>query len=125
MKQTIFLISIFLTLNLFGQKLTQKVGDIEIQLIGHNFKRNSNYELTKKETNKRNRPHLKKYFDSTGKLLKTISFGKHHNTDLRVLNKIEIYEYDSNGTKFQIDIWETDYNKKLSYKYYKKFELDM
>lgn len=124
MKQTIFLISIFLTLNLFGQKLIQKVGDIEIQLIGHNFKRNSNYELTKKETNKRNRPHLKKYFDSTGKLLKTISFGKHHNTDLRVLNKIEIYEYDSNGTKSQIDIWETDYNKKLSYKYYKKFELD-
>jgi len=113
-----------LTLNLFGQNPTEKIGEIEVQLIGHYYKRNSDYELTKKKTNRRNRPYLKMYFDSTGKLLKTVNFGKHHNTDLRVLDKIEIYQYDNNGIKSRINIWETDYEKNLSHKYYKVFDLD-
>lgn len=124
MKQTLFLISIFLSLNLFGQKPTEKVGEIEVELVGHNFKRNSDYELTKKKTNRKNRPYLKMYFDSNGILLKSISFGKHHNTDLRLLNQINIYSYDSNGLKTKVDIWETDYNKNLSYQFYKKYDLD-
>jgi hypothetical protein len=124
MKQTLFLISFFLTLNLFGQKPAEKVGEIEVELIGHNFKRNSDYELTKKKTNRKNRPFLKMYFDSNGTLIKSINFGKHHNTDLRLLNQINIYNYNSNGLKSKIDIWETDYDKNLSHKYYKKFDLD-
>ncbi len=124
MKQTLLLISIFFTLNLFGQKPTEKVGEIEVELIGHIFKRNSDYELTKKKTNRKSRPSLKMYFDSNGTLLKSIGFGKHHNTNLRLLDRIEIYEYDSNGLKSKVDIWETDYDKNLSHKYYKKFDLD-
>ncbi|MFD2907109.1 hypothetical protein ACFSX9_00025 [Flavobacterium ardleyense] len=124
MKQTLLILSIFLTLNLFGQKPTEKVGEIEVELIGHNFKRNSDYELTKKKTNRKNRPFVKMFFNSNGTLLKSISFGKHHNTDLRVLNQINIYNYDSNGLKSKIDIWETDYDKNLSNKYFKKFDFD-
>ena len=124
MKQTLFLISIFLSLNLFGQKPTEKVEEIEIKLIGHNFKRNSDHELTKKQTNRKNRPYLKMYFNSNGYLLKSIGFGKHHNTDLRLVDRINIYEYDNNGLKSKIDIWETDYDKNLSYRFYKKYDLD-
>lgn len=124
MKQTLFLISIFLTLNLFGQKPTEKIGEIEVELIEHNFKRNSDYELTKKKTNRKNRPYLKMYFDSNGNLLKSIGFGKHHNTDLRLVDRINIYKYDKNGLKSKIDIWKTDYDKNLSYRFYKKYDLD-
>lgn len=124
MKQTLLLISIFLTLNLFGQKPTEKVGEIEVELIGHNFKRNSDYELTKKKTSRKNRPYLRIYFDSNGSLLKSIGFGKHHNTDLRLIDRINIYKYDKNGLKSKIDIWETDYDKNLLYRFYKKFDLD-
>ena len=113
-----------MSLNLFGQKPTEKVGEIEVELVGHNFKRNSDYELTKKKTNRKNRPFSKMYFDSNGILLKSISFGKHHNTDLRLLNQINIYTYDSNGLKTKVDIWETDYDKNLSYQFYKKYDLD-
>lgn len=124
MKQTFLLISIFLSLNLFGQKPTEKVGEIEVKLIGHNFKRNSDYELTKKKTNRKNRPYLRMYFNSNGTLLKSIGFGKHHNTDLRLIDRINIYKYDRNGLKSKIDIWETDYDKNLSFTYYKIFDLD-
>jgi hypothetical protein len=113
-----------LTLNLFGQKPTEKVGEIEVELIGHNFKRNSDYELTKKKTSRKNRPYLRIYFDSNGSLLKSIGFGKHHNTDLRLIDRINIYKYDKNGLKSKIDIWETDYDKNLLYRFYKKFDLD-
>src|SRR5690554_6938837 len=124
MKQTLLLISIFLTLNLFGQKPTEKIGEIEVELIEYNFKRNSDYELTKKKTNRKNRPYLKMYFDSNGNLLKSIGFGKHHNTDLRLVDRINIYKYDKNGLKSKIDIWKTDYDKNLSYRFYKKYDLD-
>src|SRR5690606_5856787 len=124
MKHPIFILTILFTLNLFGQKPTEKVGEIEVELVGHNFIRNSDYELTKKKTNRKNRPYLKMYFDSNGILLKSISFGKHHNTDLRLLNQINIYTYDSNGLKTKADIWETDYDKNLSYQFYKKYDLD-
>lgn len=113
-----------MSLNLFGQKPTEKVGEIEVELIGHNFKRNSDYELTKKKTNRKNRPYLRMYFDSNGNLLKSIGYGKHHNTDLRLIDRINIYKYDKNGLKSKIDIWETDYDKNLSYQFYKKYDLD-
>ncbi|TJY31583.1 hypothetical protein [Pontimicrobium aquaticum] len=113
-----------MSLNLFGQKPTEKVGEIEVKLIGHNFKRNSDYELTKKKTNRKNRPYLRMYFNSNGTLLKSIGFGKHHNTDLRLIDRINIYKYDRNGLKSKIDIWETDYDKDLSFTYYKIFDLD-
>ena len=124
MKQTVLLISFFLSLNLFGQKPTEKVGEIEVKLIGHNFKRNSDYELTKRQTNRKNRPYLKMYFNTDGYLLKSIGFGKHHNTDLRLVDRVNIYKYDKNGLKSKIDIWETDYDKNLSFRFYKRYDLD-
>ena len=72
-----------MSLNLFGQKPTEKVGEIEVELIGHNIKRNSDYELTKKKTNRKNRPFLKMYFNSNGTLIKSINFGKHQYLQLQ------------------------------------------
>jgi hypothetical protein len=128
MKQSIFIISILFTLNLFGQKLNEKVGKIEVQIISHNFKQNSDGELTKRKTNRKKRPHLKMYFDSMGILLKSVSFGKHHNADLRLTNKINIYEY-VNGKLDKSVEYESDYEKniypywKSKYLYNKKGEL--
>jgi hypothetical protein len=64
------------------------------------------------------------YFDTTGLLLKTISFGKQHNMDLNLLDKINIYQYNSKKVKYKIDVWQTDYKKNVSHKYYKIFDLD-
>jgi hypothetical protein len=117
MKQTLFIIIFLFSLNIFGQKLTEKIGEIEVQLIGHRFKQNSDGELTNKKTNKKNRPFSKMYFDSTGILLKSISFGKHHNTDLRLTNKINVFEY-TNGKLSKSVEYESDYEKNI-YPYYK------
>lgn len=124
MKKTIFIVFLTISSFLFGQKPAEKVGEIEVQLIRHFFKRNADYELTKKKTNRKNRPNLRIYFDSNGILLKSISFGKRHNTDLRLIDKIHIYNYDKNGMKSNTDVWETDYDKNISYQYFFKFDLD-
>lgn len=111
-------------MNLFGQNLTDKVGEIEVELISQSFKRNSDYELTKRKTNKRNRPFAKMYFQSNGNLLKSINYGKHHNTDLRLLNEVSVFKFDENGNKIREDIWGTDYEKNLSHKYYRIFNFN-
>lgn len=128
MKQSLFIISLLFTLNLFGQKLCEKVGKIEVQKIGHNFKQNSEGELTKRKTNRKNRPYLRMYFDSTGILLKSVGFGKHHNTDLRLTDNIKVYEYINGKLSKSIE-YESDYEKnvypnwKTKYIYNKKGEL--
>ena len=88
-----------------------------MQLIQHNFIRNSDYELTKKITNRKNRPYQKLYFDYSGTLLKTISFGKHHNTDLRLTDNIEVFEYRDNRLVYSVK-YESDYQKRI-YPYFK------
>jgi hypothetical protein len=128
MRQVLFIILFLFSLNISGQILTEKVGEIEVQLIGHHFKQNSDGELTKKKSNKRNRPFLKMYFDSRGILLKSVSFGKHHNTDLKLTNNIKVYEYENGKLSKSIE-YESDYQKniypywKSKYIYNKKGEL--
>lgn len=117
MKSTISIFFLFLSLCLSGQNLTEKVGQIEVQLIQHNFLRNSDYELTKKTTNRKNRPYIKLYFDSYGNLLKSISFGKHHNTDLRLINNIELFNYENEKLTESVK-YESDYQKRI-YPYWK------
>ena len=112
MKRTILIILVFFSTNLFGQKLTEKVGEIEVKLIYHYFKTDSYNKPTKKKTNRKNRPHTKMYFDSNGVLLKKIGFGKHHNTDLRLTDYIEVYKYKNNKLA-EIIKYESDYQKHI------------
>ncbi|MFV1450057.1 hypothetical protein VBZ51_12960 [Maribacter sp. HS] len=112
MKQTFFLISILIATNLYGQELTKKVGSIEIELIGHQYLRNDDFELTKKKTNKKNRPFEKIYLDSNGIVIKKVTFGKHHNTDLRLTDKIKIYQYNNEQLE-EIVLYESDYEKNV------------
>ena len=123
MKKKIIILFLIANINLYGQDLSNKVGEIEIKLISHNFKRNSDYELTKRKTNRKKRPHLKMYFDSKGKLLKKISFGKQHNSDLRLTDKIETFKYEEDLLVESIT-YESDYEK-IVYPYWKtKFKYD-
>lgn len=117
MKKTLFILFLIISSFSFGQSLSKKVGEIEVQLIRHYFKRNSDYELTKRKSNRRNRPFAKMYFDSSGVLLKKIGFGKHHNTDLRLTDKIDVYHYSNNRLTESIT-YESDYEKNV-YPYWK------
>jgi len=117
MNRTILIILVFFSTNLFSQELTEKVGEIEVQLIYHYFKTDSDNKPTKKKTNRKNRPHVKLYFDSNGTLLKKIGFGKQHNSDLKLKDYIEIYKYDNNKLIQSIK-YESDYQKHI-YPYWK------
>lgn len=117
MNKILFIIFAIISSISFGQNLSKKVGIIEIQLIGQNYKRNSDYDLTKRKTNRSRRPNTKLYFDSSATLLKKITFGKHHNTDLRLTDKIEVYEYN-NGKLTESIQYESDYQKNI-YPYWK------
>jgi len=112
MNQTILIILVFFSTNLFGQNLTEKVGEIEVHLIYHYFKTDSDNKPTNKKTNKRNKPHEKLYFDSNGTLLKKIGFGKQHNSDLRLTDYIEVYKYEDNKLAQTIK-YESDYQKHI------------
>lgn len=117
MKKTIFIFFLTITSFSFGQNLTEKVGEIEVQLIWHYFKKNSDFEPTKKKTNRKNRPHSKLYFDSNGIILKKIGFGKQHNSDLKLTDYIEVYKYKNNRLTESIK-YESDYQKHI-YPYWK------
>lgn len=97
MKKIIFIYFLILSYYSFGQNLKKKTGDIEIQLIGHFYKRNSDYELTKRKTNKSNRPSKKLFFDSNGNLLKKIKFGTNHNSSLKLIGNIEVFNYSKDN----------------------------
>lgn len=112
MTRTILIILVLFSTNLFSQNLTEKVGEIEVQLIYHYFKTDSYNKPTKKKTNKKNRPHTKMYLNSNGDLLKKIGFGKHHNTDLKLTDYIEVYKYD-NEKLIQSIKYESDYQKHI------------
>lgn len=117
MKKTFFIFFLTITSFSFGQNLTEKVGEIEVQLIWHYFKKNSDFDPTKKKTNRKNRPHSKLYFDSNGIILKKIGFGKQHNSDLKLTDYIEVYKYENNRLTESIK-YESDYQKKI-YPYWK------
>lgn len=107
-----------------GQNPEDKVGEIQVDLIVHAYKLDEFDQPTKRRTNKRNRPNISMFFNTEGQLLKGIGYGKHHNTDLRLIDQIEIYQYNSLGLVSRIDIYETDYAKNLSHKYYALFDRD-
>lgn len=115
MKTMASILFALLSLNLFGQNLTDKVGEIEVELIQHYFLKKS--DLTKKKSSQKNRPFLKLYFDANGNLLKTISFGKQHNTDLGLTDKIKLFNYENGKLTEKIE-YESDYQNRI-YPYWK------
>lgn len=112
MKRTITIILVFFTLSVFGQNLPDKIGEIEIQMISHHYKRNSDFDLTKRKTNNKNRPFNKLYFNSKGLLVKQINFGKQHNTDLKLTDYIKVFKYSGNKLIESIN-YESDYEKNI------------
>ena len=64
MKIRYLLLFIFYTSFIYSQKLTEKVGEIEIKAINHHYKYDSDFKLTKRKNNKWNRPYAKIYFDN-------------------------------------------------------------
>jgi len=130
MKKTLFIYFLILSSYSFGQNLKKKIGDIEIQLIGHFYKRNSDYELTKRKTNKSNRPSKKLFFDSNGNLLKKIIFGTNHNSSLKLIGNIEVFNYSKDNLISSLQYYSDCYCEKqiepfssTKYTYNKKGQL--
>lgn len=119
MKKTLFIYFLILSSFSFGQNLKKKIGDIEIQLIGHFYKRNSDYELTKRKTNNLNRPSKKLFFDSQGNLLKIIKFGTNHNSSLKLIGNIEVFNYSKDNLISSLQYYSDCYCEKQIEPYYK------
>jgi hypothetical protein len=103
----------------YSQKVPAKKGDIQIEIISHYLKRNKDFDLTKKISNRANRPDAVYYLDKNGVLLEKIGYGKHHNNSLKLMDYIEVYEYDTeNGNLKSMVKWESDYQKNI-YPYWK------
>ncbi|EDP70682.1 hypothetical protein FBALC1_07983 [Flavobacteriales bacterium ALC-1] len=128
MKTILLLLFILITSLISAQKITDKVGQIEIKRVSHSFLRNDDYELTKKITNKRNRPYNKMYLDSNGLLLKSVNFGKHHDNRLKILDDIRVYKYKDTLLE-EVIIYDSGYDKKIrkerERKYYYNSEMMM
>tara|TARA_R110002050_G_scaffold33863_6_gene85862 strand:- start:55 stop:957 length:903 start_codon:yes stop_codon:yes gene_type:complete len=117
MKQIAIIIVIFLHLNLFGQELSEEAGVFEVQLIRHYHEYGDILGMRKGKTNRKSRPYQKLYFNSKGTLLKAISFGKHHDADLRLIDNINVYNYKEEKLIESIK-YVSDYEGNL-YPYYK------
>ena len=113
LKILIFILSLLHFASAFGQKLPQKFGAIEVKKINHHFLKNKDYELSKKTTNKQSRPYSLSYFDTAGNLIEQAGYGKHHNTDLRLLDYVIVNKFENNKI-IQSIRYETDYSKNIS-----------
>ncbi|OUS18033.1 hypothetical protein A9Q93_04525 [Nonlabens dokdonensis] len=118
MKKILFIYFLIFSSFSFGQNLKKKIGDIEIQLIGHYYKRNSDYEITKRKTNKANRPSIKLFFDSNGNLLKKIKFGTNHNSSLKLIGSIEVLNYLKDSLISSLEYYSDCYCEKQIEPYY-------
>lgn len=81
MKQKILLIFLSFFLNCHSQKIEKRIGEYKI-------KRESFSIENKKKISKSNF-----YFDSSGKILEKIKYGKHHYNKLNVIGEIEQFSY--------------------------------
>ncbi len=93
---------IFFFTNTYGQEIPQKDGCIEIKIVMHYFRFDKNGEITKRTSNKLNRPNVLLYFDSSGNLIEKVGYGKQHNTDLRILNFVEQNKFE-NGKLIEVE----------------------
>lgn len=100
----------------FGQELPKKDGCIEIHKVNHYFFHNKLGDQTKRISNKANRPYLLLYLDTLGNLIEKVGYGKHHNTDLRLLDFVEQNKFE-NGKLISTIKYNTDYDKNISADY--------
>lgn len=97
---------------MFAQNYDDAVGSLHLSFIRHEIKYDKEGLPTKKITNSKNRPYLKIDFDSRGNTLKKESFGKQHNTDLKLTDKIEIFSYQDDKLVESIE-HESDYESNV------------
>jgi hypothetical protein len=113
-------LTVLLFTSAFGQELPKKDGCIEIKKVNHYFFHNKKDEQTKKISNTANRPYLLLYLDTLGNVIEKVGYGKHHNTNLRLLDFVEQNEFE-NGRLTNTIKYNTDYDKNISADYKTKY----
>lgn len=92
MKLKIFLLLFFCFPKIYSQKIEREIGEIKITIEGYYFE---DYIKSKKEKNAKS----EFYFDSYGKILEKISYGRQHYNKLNVIGDIEQYSYENGNLK--------------------------
>jgi hypothetical protein len=105
------------------QNLPRKEGAIEIKMINHVKIENKDGNLTRKISNKENKPRKYLYLDTLGNLIEEVGYGKYHNRDLRVLDYVTIYKYEESKIIESIK-YETSYEDNIYPKYRTKYFYD-
>src|SRR5690606_13729394 len=93
--------------------IPNKDGCIEIKKVNHYFLYNEKVDQTKRKTNNANRPYLLLYLDTLGNIIEKVGYGKHHNTNLKILDFVEQNRFE-NGKLINTVKYNTDYNKNIS-----------
>jgi hypothetical protein len=82
-----FYIIFFLSITeLFSQKIEKRIGDFKITISTYRFE-------DSKKKNKIGKEEI--YFDSSGKTLEKIKYGRHHYNKLNVIGTIEQFQYEN------------------------------
>lgn len=110
MRTTILVIFLISNRLVFSQVVKLVDSPIKVNIKGY-----SHDYLTpeKKEKAWRQTAKVEFWFNSRGLLLQTRFWGKHHNTNLKLLNKITQNTYDSNNLRIFTQEWENSYSDSL------------
>ncbi|TRW22411.1 hypothetical protein FMM05_18075 [Flavobacterium zepuense] len=95
---TIIIIIIIIMLSLqclYGQNAPKKEGEIVVKIIGHYFKTDEDNKITKKISNRANRPSTVFYLDKNGRLLEKLGYAKPHSNDLKRIDNFTTYQYNN------------------------------
>jgi hypothetical protein len=123
--RTLFaLLTILNTLMVFGQDLPRKNGSYEISKAYHYFLHNNKGDVTKKISNKQNRPCLVYYLDTLGNVIEKVGYKIYQNRNLRHITFVELNNYEQSKITETIHYtFEDNNNHRPQYKtnYYYNF----
>lgn len=104
----------------FGQKPPVAKWDIRIEKIHHYFLLNKKGDLTKRIKNRKNRPYLICYLDTSGNVIEKAGYGKQHDKNLRLLDFVAVNTYKQ-GKLVETIEYHTDYKKNITPEYNTKY----
>jgi hypothetical protein len=111
-KMKFFCIIFFLSITqLYSQKIENKIGDFKITISTYRFEDSKKKSKIGKE---------EIYFDSLGKTLEKIKYGKHHYNKLNVIGSIEQFQYENEKLIFS-NKYTSTCNSCQFYEFYTKY----
>lgn len=93
MKHLITILTLLYLQPLHCQDTPKTQSDIVVQITERSFKVDKDGEITKRLSNKANKPSIVFYFDKNGRLLEKQSYTNPHRSDLKHIDNFTTYQY--------------------------------